>query len=637
MNRARVRFVVFSFVLISSAPFVVSAGILEDLQTQLQLLVPRIATLRSQLSAANAPAAPFNPNARLWTTARPGQNDVVTGEYIVVLKSDGSINDVRRFLDGNNASGAHYSADRTFAQALDGFSASLTNAQVAALKADAAVDYVVPNRIMQMLQSSTTPSSEVVATGVRRMLAVDLPGKGTGINVAVLDTGIDSNHPDLEGKVVGGYDCMEGVSYKDGHGHGTHVAGIISALDNDIGVVGVAPQSRLYAVKVLNQYGYGSYDTVICGLDYVATNGIRNGGPISVANMSLGGFGASDDNCGNTNDDPLHQAICRVRNAGVTVVVAAGNWAWDASYFVPAAYDDAVISVSALADSDGLPGGSGPTTGYGSDDTFATFSNFGGGVDLAAPGVSILSTYLNGEYVAFSGTSMAAPHVAGAAALYLEQNPGSSWTQIRDALVARGEPAGTGNHKAAASHPERVVLATPYSGTTTPADDYDDAVYKYCPKISQTLRRGDSDATKGGQVTELQKFLADNFDLDENSTVTGFFGPTTQRNVQRFQTDHALPAFGIVGSLTRAKIKEVCSAGRPEEPYSQGSYYFQGGYYAQSTYYSESGYYAQSTYYSEASYYAQSGYYSQTTYYAQSGYYAQGGYDDIGGGPGGGK
>jgi hypothetical protein len=213
-------------------------------------------------------------------------------------------------------------------------------------------------------------------------------------------------------------------------------------LDNDIGVVGVAPGARLYAVKVLGKNGSGSLSNVIKGIDWVT----QNAGTlkIKVANMSLGASGTDDGNCGRSNNDPLHTAICNSVAAGVTYVAAAGNSGVDAKNTIPAAYAE-VITVSALADTDGHGppsglGGAGPVSSYGADDTFATFSNYGPGVDLIAPGVNILSTYLNGGYATLSGTSMAAPHVAGAAALYIAQNPGASPQQVREALINQGDP-----------------------------------------------------------------------------------------------------------------------------------------------------------------------------------------------------
>ncbi|RJQ35612.1 peptidase S8, partial [Candidatus Parcubacteria bacterium] len=131
----------------------------------------------------------------------------------------------------------------------------------------------------------------------------------------------------------------------------------------------------------------------------------------------------------------------------------------DATKSVPAAYDDAVITVSALADSDGKEGGLGSGTSYGADDTFASFSNWGTPVDIGAPGVSIYSTWLKKEYKTISGTSMASPHVAGAAALYIAANPGALWSDVRAALIGNGEATGAGHTDPSGKHPENVLRA----------------------------------------------------------------------------------------------------------------------------------------------------------------------------------
>jgi len=161
---------------------------------------------------------------------------------------------------------------------------------------------------------------ETIPTGVRRA-GVNSANHGFGIGVAVIDTGIDLTHPDLN--VVANMTCIPRTkSGNDDNGHGTHVAGTIAALDNEFGVLGVASQSDLYAVKVLDKRGSGSWSSVICGIDWVTENAQALN--IKVANMSLGGSGYSDDNCGKDNADALHQAICTSTAAGITYVVAAG-------------------------------------------------------------------------------------------------------------------------------------------------------------------------------------------------------------------------------------------------------------------------------------------------------------------------
>ena len=361
----------------------------------------------------------------------------------------------------------------TYSRVIKGFAATIPDVRLDAVKSHSRVQFVSEDRIVYALgKFESTDSGRVIPfarpavqqaqtipTGISRIAAPSSTSKGTGVAVAVIDTGIDLTHPDLKANIANsGKTCVNRTySANDDNGHGTHVAGIIAALDNSIGVVGVAPQAKLIPVKVLDRTGSGTWSSVICGIDWVTANASSLG--IKVANMSLGGTGTSDNNCGNTNSDALHKAVCRSRDAGVTYVVAAGNESGSASKLVPAAYDDAVITVSALADSDGKPGGLGPKTSYGPDDTFATFSNYGSIVDLGAPGVSIYSTYKGGKYATMSGTSMASPHVAGVAALYISGNPGSTWIQVRDGLKALGEALGFGHTDPSGLHPELVVKA----------------------------------------------------------------------------------------------------------------------------------------------------------------------------------
>ena len=378
------------------------------------------------------------------------KDDRIPGQYIVVFKDtvqdvDAAADDIEKKHGGSRIAAYHH--------ALKGFAANLSSDEAEKVKTDPRVAFVSEDRIVSIV-------AQTLPTGVNRVDAEQTAthtNKGTGVNVAIIDTGIDLKHPDLQANIVGGKNCSTGKSYNDGNGHGTHVAGTVAALDNGLGVVGVAPEAKLWAVRVLNNAGMGSWSSVICGVDFITSKAPANGGPITVANMSLGGGGSSDNNCGNTNGDALHKAICKSRDAGDAYVVAAGNSGDNASKFVPAAYDDAVITVSALADSDGLPGGTGAPTSYGPDDTFATFSNFGNAVDLGAPGVTIFSTWKGRTYATLSGTSMASPHVAGAAALYLNDNPGSTWTQIRDGLQAAGEALGFGHTDPSGLHPEPVL------------------------------------------------------------------------------------------------------------------------------------------------------------------------------------
>ncbi len=238
--------------------------------------------------------------------------------------------------------------------------------------------------------------------------------RGGGIAVAILDTGIDENHEDLPG-LLGGVNTIDDTHWgSDGSGHGTHVAGTVAALDNNLGVVGVGPQIGLYAVKVLNDGGGGTVESVVGGIEWAVQQGIP------ILNMSLG-----------TRDhfQSLQDACDAAYAAGHLVIAAAGN--------------------------EGNPGGRGDNVGYPGayesviavaastiNDTRASFSSTGPAVELIAPGSSILSTLPGNSYGTYSGTSMASPHVAGVAALVLAADPGLSNVQIRAILQETAEDLG---------------------------------------------------------------------------------------------------------------------------------------------------------------------------------------------------
>lgn len=307
--------------------------------------------------------------------------------------------------------------------AIKGFAAGLAPEQVTRLQADPAVAFISPDRAVSITGSAPVAAGETVPTGVRRVNAAtnSLARQAGNSAVAVIDTGIDLSHPDLN--AVDGVNCISpGNPAQDDHGHGTHVAGTIAARNNAVGVIGVVPGTAVYAVKVLNSAGSGTWSQVICGIDWVTQNATALN--IKVANMSLGGSGSSDNNCGSTNSDALHAAICNSVAAGVTYVASAGNNSTDLAGFVPAAYGE-VLAVTAMADSDGARGGMGGSPACSPaevDDTYASFSNYAvASADvshtLAAPGVCIYSTWLGGGYNTLSGTSMAAPHVTGSVSL----------------------------------------------------------------------------------------------------------------------------------------------------------------------------------------------------------------------------
>jgi subtilisin family serine protease len=351
--------------------------------------------------------------------------------HIVVLKSGVTLDTAMNSLAAANS----LQVANVYRYALNGFAASIPPARLNALRSDPRVAYVEANQVWS-IQAQTVP------TGITRSFAASNPNLDidgvddlrVDVDVAVIDTGIDLDHPDLY--VFRSTNCVStnpfrarcGSGGNDGNGHGTHVAGTIAALDNGSGVVGVAPGARLWAVRVLNNSGSGYTNQIIAGIDYVTANAAS----IEVANMSLG--------CECTSQAQA-DAISRSINAGVVYVVAAGNSDKNASTFSPANHPD-VVTVSALADFNGLAGGGAASTcRVDQDDTLADFSNFGSLVEIAAPGVCIYSTWLDGGYNTISGTSMASPHAAGAAAILASRSNPNNRTDvlsIRATLVSEG-------------------------------------------------------------------------------------------------------------------------------------------------------------------------------------------------------
>jgi subtilisin family serine protease len=325
---------------------------------------------------------------------------------------------------------------QVYTSALNGAAAVIPDSQLAALRADPRILSIEPNYLF-------TTTAQTKPTGITRTYAASNPNlRINGVDdfrvnadVAVIDTGI-AQHPDLNRFrhvnclfAGGGVPCTSGGT--DGNGHGTHVGGTIGAIDNSIGVVGVAPGVRLWGVKVLDDFGYGYMSEIIAGVDWVTANASR----IEVANMSLG--------C-QCSSFALNQAISKAVAKGIVIAVAAGNSRKDAASFSPANHPD-VITVSALADFNGKPGGGAAATCYfDKDDTLAYFSNFGKTIEITAPGVCIRSTYPGG-YAVLSGTSMASPHVAGAAAVIIATS-GKPTTKT-GALNVRQRIINTGNYK----------------------------------------------------------------------------------------------------------------------------------------------------------------------------------------------
>lgn len=334
----------------------------------------------------------------------------------------------------------------TYKYALRGAAAVVPSGRLAALRHDPRVAYIEPNQVFKI-------NTQVLPTGIDRIDAerdplakIDGIDERVNVDIAIIDSGIELTHPDLN--VYRYTNCARNGSTNmvcldndpastDLLGHGTHVAGTAAAIDNGNGVVGVAPGARLWAVKVLDNTGSGYTSWVIAGIDYVTAHASE----IDVANMSLGCPCISN---------AMNTAVNNSIAAGVVYTIAAGNDRVNVSTETPSNNPNAII-VSALADFDGKPGGLlNKTFSYSictedRDDSFACFSNYGSGVTIMAPGVDILSTYLNGGTASLHGTSMASPHVAGAAALYRVKHPGSTPAQVKAGLLAEADPAPCAN------------------------------------------------------------------------------------------------------------------------------------------------------------------------------------------------
>jgi subtilisin family serine protease len=333
----------------------------------------------------------------------------IADEYIVVLKPNASPQAVAR---------SQGVSPRFTYSVINGFAARLTPGQLQGLRNNPNVEYIEQD---QRVQVDATQSN--ATWGIDRIDQVNLPLSGTyfyvnsayGVRAYIIDTGIQSNHPNFFGRATNSFDAF-GENGEDCHGHGTHVAGTVGSQ-----TYGVAKGTFLHGVRVLACNGSGSIAGVISGVDWVRNNHIKP----AVANMSLGGgFSAS-----------LNTAVNSLSDAGVFVAVAAGNNNADACSYSPASAANAT-TVAASTNTDAR----------------ASYSNFGGCVDIYAPGTSVTSTWTGGGTSTISGTSMASPHVAGVAALY-KSNFGDVDSATLDAWlkanatpnVVSGNPAGTPN------------------------------------------------------------------------------------------------------------------------------------------------------------------------------------------------
>ncbi|MCL6583720.1 MAG: S8 family serine peptidase [bacterium] len=373
----------------------------------------------------------------------------IRNDYIVVLKDD--IEDPETVV-AEMKKMFKIKCSLMYSHCLKGFSAIIPAPALAKIKSDPRIKYIEPDAIAYAFVQTLPVGVNRIKATRNSAAMIDGSDERVDVDVAIIDTGIDLSHPDLN--VVQNVSFVPRASSgNDDNGHGSHVAGIVGAIDDGVGVVGIAPGARLHAVKVLDRRGSGKISWIIAGIDWVT----KHADEIEVANMSLGSIGYLQS---------LRDAIINSVNKGVVYVAAAGNeeddvYGKDGIFgteddHVPAAYPE-VAAISAMTDFDGLPGGIGGTIGNESDDTLASFSNFsrsvvsdnpvtspGAAIDFAAPGVDIYSSYKGGGYKTLSGTSMASPHGAGCVALYISQHGrahnAAQVAAIRQALIDRAEP-----------------------------------------------------------------------------------------------------------------------------------------------------------------------------------------------------
>ncbi|MDJ0385322.1 S8 family peptidase [Streptomyces sp. G-G2] len=342
------------------------------------------------------------------TVRYAGAPGAVAGSYLVILDPARAKSLTTRARNVVERSGGRIS--RTYDSALNGYSALLTERQARRLAADPAVVQVAQNRKLKLDATQPDPPSWGLSRFDQRRLPLDTSytypdSSGQGVTAYIIDTGVRITHEDFGGRASYGYDAIDNdndMIADDDHGHGTHVAGTVAGSTH-----GVAKQAKIVAVRVLDYTGQGTTEQVVAGIDWVTRNAVKP----AVVNMSLGG----------DPDDVLDVAVRNSIATGLTYAVAAGNQGIDASGHSPARVQTA-LTVGAVGDYDHR----------------ASYSNYGPLVDLFAPGDSISSAayFSDDRYMDMSGTSMATPHVTGAAALYLATHRTATPAQVGAALTS---------------------------------------------------------------------------------------------------------------------------------------------------------------------------------------------------------
>ncbi|MFD2078393.1 Peptidase inhibitor I9 [Actinopolymorpha cephalotaxi] len=361
-------------------------------------------------SVANA-AGPRPSPAPLLATQ---QESAVKGNYIVVLSDSASAAKVRAVRGQAVSAGGR--VHHSYATALKGFAAALPESALAKVRSNPDVKYVEADQRVS-IDATQSPATWGLDRIDQRALPLNntyvYDATGSGVTAYIIDTGIRFSHTQFSGRAVSGYDAVDGGSADDCNGHGTHVSGTVGST-----TYGVAKAVRLVGVRVLDCNGSGTTSGVIAGINWVTAN--HAAGSPAVANMSLGG-GASTS---------LDNAVANSIADGVTYSVAAGNSNGNACRTSPARVA-AAITVGATT----------------STDARASYSNYGSCLDLFAPGSSITSTWNTSDTATntISGTSMATPHVTGAAALYLQSHPSASPATVRNAMVGAATQGVVGN------------------------------------------------------------------------------------------------------------------------------------------------------------------------------------------------